>query len=189
MNRIEIVEGDITVMAVDAIVNAANEALLVGGGVDGAIHRAAGPELFDACRRVPEIRPGVRCPTGEARITRGYKLPARYVIHTVGPVWRGGGRGEADLLASCYRSSLRLAVENGVRSIAFPAIGTGIYGYPLDEACGIAIGTTAEFLLNDRSLEHVLFVAFSEPVASALWATRRRLNDPSPRNDVQATTP
>jgi O-acetyl-ADP-ribose deacetylase (regulator of RNase III) len=189
MTRIEIVEGDITVLEVDAIVNAANERLLGGGGVDGAIHRAAGPKLLEACRRIPEVRPGIRCPTGKARITRGYGLPARFVIHTVGPVWRGGGQGEADLLASCYRSSLRLAVENGVRSIAFPAIGTGIYQYPLDEACGIAIGTTSEFLLNDRSLECVLFVAFSKPVASALRAARDRLNDPAPRNDVRGTTP
>ncbi len=189
MNRIEVVEGDITVLEVDAIVNAANERLLGGGGVDGAIHRAAGPKLLEACRRVPEVRPGVRCPTGEARITDGYELPARFVIHTVGPIWRGGGQREAELLASCYRSSLRLAVENGVRSIAFPAIGTGIYGYPLDEACGIAIGTTAELLRTDRWLERVLFVAFSEPVASALWAARHRLNDPAPRNDVRGTTP
>ena len=188
MNRIEIVEGDITVLEVDAIVNAANRRLLGGGGVDGAIHRAAGPELLEACRRIPEVRPGVRCPTGEARITDGCELPARFIIHTVGPVWRGGGHGEAKLLASCYWSSLRLAVENGVRSIAFPAIGTGIYGYPLDEACGIAIGTTAEFLRADRSLERVLFVAFSEPVASALRAARRRLNDSAPRDDVRGTT-
>jgi len=189
MNRIEIVEGNITVLEVVAIVNAANERLRGGGGVDGAIHRAAGPKLLEACRRIPEVRPGVRCPTGEARMTDGHRLPARFVIHTVGPVWRGGGHGEAKLLASCYRSSLRLAVENGVRSIAFPAIGTGIYGYPLVEACGIAIGTAAEFLRTDRCLERVLFVAFSEPVASALRAARDRLNDPAPRNDVRGTTP
>jgi len=189
MTRIEIVEGDITVLAVDAIVNAANERLLGGGGVDGAIHRAAGPKLLDACRRIPEVRPGVRCPTGEARMTGGHQLPARFVIHTVGPVWRGGGHGEAKLLASCYRSSLRHAVENGVRSIAFPAIGTGIYGYPLEEACGIAVEATAEFLRTDRSLDRVLFVAFSEAVASALRAARDRLNDPAPRSDVRGTTP
>jgi len=189
MNRIEIVEGDITALEVDAIVNAANERLLGGGGVDGAIHRAAGPKLLEACRRIPEVRPGVRCPTGEARMTDGHRLPARFVIHTVGPVWRGGGRGEAKLLASCYRSSLRLAVENGVRSIAFPAISTGVYGYPLDEACGIAIETTGEFLRTARSLERVLFVAFSEAVSSALRAARHRLNDPAPRDDVRRTTP
>lgn len=180
MNRIEIVRGDITKLEVDAIVNAANERLLGGGGVDGAIHRAAGPALLKACRRIPEVRPGIRCPTGEARITDGHRLPARFVVHTVGPVWRGGNQREAELLASCYRSSLRLAVENGVRSIAFPAISTGVYGYPLEEACSIAIGTTAAFLRTDRWLERVLFVAFSEPVASALWAARDRLNDPPP---------
>ncbi len=180
MTRIEIVRGDITELEVDAIVNAANERLLGGGGVDGAIHRAAGPRLLEACRRIPEVRSGIRCPAGEARITDGYELPARFVVHTVGPVWRGGNQREAELLASCYRSSLRLAVGNGVRSIAFPAISCGAYGYPLDEACSIAIGTTAAFLRSDPTLERVLFVAFSEPVASALWAARHRLNDPPP---------
>jgi O-acetyl-ADP-ribose deacetylase (regulator of RNase III) len=173
MNRIEIVHGDITALAVDAIVNAANERLLGGGGVDGAIHRAAGPALLEECRRIAPVRPGVRCPTGEARITAGYGLPARFVIHTAGPVWRGGTRGEAELLASCYRSSLRLACECGARSIAFPAIGTGTYGYPLDEACAIALGTTAQFLRNDRTFERMLFVGLSARVVVALESAYR----------------
>ena len=135
---IEVLETDITTLAVDAIVNAANETLLGGGGVDGAIHRAAGPELLDACRALPQVRPGVRCPTGEARITGGYRLPAHHVIHTVGPVWRGGASGEAELLASCYRQSLRLAMEHDIASIAFPAIRCGVYGYPPALAAGVA---------------------------------------------------
>ncbi|GAF94736.1 unnamed protein product [marine sediment metagenome] len=174
MNRIEILRGDITRVEVDAIVNAANERLLGGGGVDGAIHRAAGSGLLEECLGILEVRPGVRCPTGEARITAGYDLPARFVVHTVGPVWRGGDRGEPELLASCYRSSLRLAVENNIRSIAFPAISCGVYGYPLDEACTIALATTGEFLRTNRTLERVLFVGFSEDVAEALRMVCRR---------------
>lgn len=135
----KIVEGDITELGVDAIVNAANETLLGGGGVDGAIHRAAGPGLVAACRALAQVRPNVRCPTGQARITSGFDLPARFVIHTVGPVWRDGTRNEAELLASCYRQSLRLALENGVRHIAFPAISCGMYGYPLTRAAAIAV--------------------------------------------------
>jgi O-acetyl-ADP-ribose deacetylase (regulator of RNase III) len=173
MSRIEIVRGDITTLEVDAIVNAANERLLGGGGVDGAIHRAAGPGLLEECRRIPEARPGVRCPTGEARITGGHDLPARFVIHTVGPAWRRGNRGEPALLASCYCSSLRLAVENDIRSIAFPAISTGIYGYPLGEACEIALSTTAAFLQEDRTLDRVLFVGLSEDVVAALQSAYR----------------
>ena len=138
--RIEVVEGDITTLAVDAIVNAANESLLGGGGVDGAIHHAAGPGLLDECRALPEVRPGVRCPTGEARITGGHRLPARWVIHTVGPVWRGGDRGEPALLAACYANALRIASDRRLASVAFPAISCGVFGYPRAPAAMVAIG-------------------------------------------------
>ncbi len=138
---IEAVEGDITKLALDAIVNAANSSLLGGGGVDGAIHRAAGPALLDACRALPQVRHGVRCPTGEARITLGFALPARHVIHTVGPIWHGGVQGEAESLAACYRNSLALAAAHGLVEIAFPAISCGVYGYPPDEAVAIAVAT------------------------------------------------
>ena len=151
--RIEVVEGDITKLDVDAIVNAANSSLLGGGGVDGAIHRAAGPELLAECRLVGG------CPTGEARITKGYKLPARYVIHTVGPVWRGDG-DEDRLLANCYRNSLALAVANGVRTIAFPAISTGIYGFPIKRAARIAVHEVRDFLSRDTTVEKVYLVCF-----------------------------
>ena len=136
---IKTILGDITTLAVDAIVNAANQRMLGGGGVDGAIHRAAGPELYEACLKVPEVRPGVRCPTGEARITSGFRLPAKFVIHTVGPVYRDGRHGEPELLAACYRNSLALAAENACRSIAFPCISTGVYGYPIEDAARIAV--------------------------------------------------
>lgn len=135
----EVIEADITTLAVDAIANAANESLLGGGGVDGAIHRVAGPRLLAACRALPETRPGVRCPTGEARITPGFHLPARWVIHTVGPVWRGGGHDEQGLLAACYANSLALAREHGVASIAFPAVSAGVYGYPAAAAAAVAV--------------------------------------------------
>lgn len=157
---IEVVRGDITRLGVDAIVNAANERMLGGGGVDGAIHRAAGPELLAACRAVPEVAPGVRCPTGEARITPGFALPARFVIHTVGPIWRGGDAGEPVLLASAYRSSLALAAEHGAASVAFPAISTGVYGYPADEAARIAVRTVTEWLASHGAPRRVLLVAF-----------------------------
>jgi len=143
---IKVIQGDITTLAVDAIVNAANQMMLGGGGVDGAIHRAAGPELYKACLKVPEVRPGVRCPTGEARITPGFKLPAKYVIHTVGPVYRDGQHGEPEKLAACYRNSLALAAENGCKSIAFPCISTGIYGYPKEAAAQIAVREVEAFL-------------------------------------------
>ena len=155
-----IVQGDITKIEVDAIVNAANQVMLGGGGVDGAIHRAAGKELFDACLKVPEVRPGVRCPTGETRITPGFKLSAKFVIHTVGPVYRDGRDGEPEKLADCYRNSLALAAENGCRSVAFPCISTGVYGYPIEDAAKIAIRETQEFLKTHGDIE-VVFCCFS----------------------------
>lgn len=162
---VELVRGDITKLAVDAIVNAANTSLLGGGGVDGAIHRAAGPELVEECRKIGG------CPTGEARITRGYRLPAKLVIHTVGPVWRGGDRGERELLASCYRNSLRLAEENGVRTIAFPAISCGIYGYPVDQAADVAVAECTK--VADR-FERILLVCFGDDTANAVEHSLRR---------------
>lgn len=152
--KIAVVQGDITREQVDAIVNAANRSLLGGGGVDGAIHRAAGPELLEECRRLGG------CPTGQAKITRGYRLPAKWVIHTVGPVWRGGAHGEDQLLASCYRSSLDLAVEKGVRRIAFPAISTGAYRFPLERATRIAVREVLRFLSEHPGIEEVRFVCF-----------------------------
>lgn len=154
-SRIELQQGDITKLAVDAIVNAANARLAGGEGVDGAIHRAAGWEdLQAACRQLGG------CHTGDATITPGFALPARHIIHTVGPVWSGGGRGEPELLASCYRRSLEVAVENGCQTVAFPAISTGVYGYPFEAATDIALRTTAEFLRGQPSIERVIFVFF-----------------------------
>jgi len=163
---VEVVAADITTLHVEAIVNAANEQMLGGGGVDGAIHRAAGPELLEACRRVPEVRPGVRCPTGQSRITPGFRLPARFVIHTAGPIWRGGSRGEADLLASCYRSALALADEHRLPSLAFPAISCGAYGYPLQEAADIAIREIRRFASSSPT--RILLVAFGDRMLSVL---------------------
>lgn len=147
---IRIAQADITTLSVDAIVNAANQRMLGGGGVDGAIHRAAGPELYEACLKVPEVRPGVRCSTGEARITPGFRLPAKFVIHTVGPVYRDGLHGEPELLAACYRNSLALAAENGCKSVAFPCISTGVYGYPIEDAAKIAVREVEGFLTQRR---------------------------------------
>jgi len=153
--KIHAVRGDITRLAVDAVVNAANSSLLGGGGVDGAIHYAAGPSLLAEFRQLGE------CPTGEARITAGFNLPSPWIIHTVGPVWKGGDRGEATLLASCYIHSLRLAVERGFRSIAFPAISTGAYAYPLKAAASIAIATVQEMTRQNTTLEEVIFCCYS----------------------------
>ncbi len=161
IDRISVVEGDITRMDVDAIVNAANESLLGGGGVDGAIHRAAGPKLLEECRTL------AGCPTGEARISRGYDLRARHVIHTVGPVWHGGNRQEDALLAACYRRSLGLAVQHNLKSLAFPAISTGIYRFPVIRAARIAVATTVEFLAEDHTLDIVIFCCFSAESAQA----------------------
>jgi O-acetyl-ADP-ribose deacetylase (regulator of RNase III) len=153
-DRIGIVEGDITKMEVDAIVNAANTTLLGGGGVDGAIHRSAGPDLLQETRKIGG------CPTGEARVTKGYRLPAKWVIHTVGPIWTGGNKNEDTLLASCYRNSLRTAVEIGAATVAFPSISTGAYRFPLERAVRIALGETSSFLEADQSLQKVTFVCF-----------------------------
>ena len=165
--RIELVKGDITKLDVDAVVNAANSSLLGGGGVDGAIHHAAGPELLAFCRGLGG------CPTGEARITPGFGLKARHVIHTVGPVWHGGASGEAELLASCYRESLRLAAEHGVRTIAFPAVSCGAYAYPIREATAIAVREVRAFLESDRSIDRVIFVAFGGEVYDAFRRSLR----------------
>ncbi len=168
MERIRVQIGDITRIAVDAVVNAANERMLGGGGVDGAIHRAAGPELLATCRAMPEVLPGVRCPTGQARLTPGFELPARFVVHTVGPVWRGGNSGEAELLASCYKNSLALAAGQGARTIAFPAISCGVYGFPAREAARIAVREITSFLREESAFELVVLVAFQPELASIL---------------------
>lgn len=152
---LKVIQADITTLTVDAIVNAANTSLLGGGGVDGAIHRAAGPALLEECRLL------AGCKTGEAKITKGYNLPAKFVIHTAGPVWQGGGKGESELLASCYKNSLELAEKNGVTSMALPSISTGIYGYPIESAAAIAVNTVNAYLKQGSSLKEIIFCCFS----------------------------
>ncbi len=164
------VECDITRLQVDAIVNAANPSLLGGGGVDGAIHRAAGPGLLAECRAIAEVGPGIRCPTGEARMTAGHGLPARWVVHTVGPVWRGGGRGEAALLASCYTRSLALAQTHGIASIAFPAISCGAYGYPPGEAVRLAVASVIGWQERNATALEVVFACFDAAMADRYHA-------------------
>lgn len=168
MTKIEIIRADITKLEVDAIVNAANSTLLGGGGVDGAIHRAAGSELLAECMTLGG------CPTGDAKLTGGYSLPARYVIHTVGPIWHGGSEGEAGLLASCYRRSLTIAAQHRIASIAFPAISCGAYGYPISQAAAIAMGTTLDFVNQSSIIKRVLFACASDAVMSALQAAYDR---------------
>lgn len=167
---LKVIQGDITQLKVDAIVNAANASLLGGGGIDGAIHHAAGPQLLEECKTLGG------CSTGQAKLTKGYDLPADYIIHAVGPVWRGGSKGEPQLLASCYENSLKLALENGIKTIAFPAISCGIYGYPLSQAVNIAVKETANFLELHAEIETVYFVCFDEPVFDAYQQAIRILH-------------
>ena len=168
IGRLHVVVDDITTLAVDAIVNAANQRLLGGGGVDGAIHRAAGTSLVEACRRIPEVRPGVRCPMGEARITPGFDLPARWVIHTVGPVWNGGCDGEPELLIACYDSCLRLAAEQrDITSIAFPAISTGAFGFPPGRAAELAVKTVTDWVASNTTPHRIIFCCFDDGAAEA----------------------
>jgi O-acetyl-ADP-ribose deacetylase (regulator of RNase III) len=168
ISAIDIVRGDITKLDVDAIVNAANTTLLGGGGVDGAIHRAAGPQLLEECRGLCGCRPG------EAKMTRGYNLPARFVIHTVGPVWSGGNRGEPEVLANCYRNSLRVAANNKIKSIAFPAISCGAYGYPIEQAAKIAFNTTRDFLAANDRIDKVIFVLATDEIVHAYQRQQSR---------------
>lgn len=166
-DRLDVVVADLTTLRVDALVNAANEALLGGGGVDGAIHRAAGPRLLEACRALPELRPGVRCPTGDARLTPGFDLHARFVVHAVGPVWSGGDAEEPRLLQGCYVAAVRLAEAAGARTLAFPSISTGAYGYPADQAARVAVRATTQALASHPGVARVTFCCFSEASAAA----------------------
>lgn len=168
--KMNVIRGDITALDVDAIVNAANTTLLGGGGVDGAIHRAAGPELLAECLTLGG------CHAGEAKLTRGYNLPARFIIHAVGPIWRGGDRGEAEVLANCYRNSLQLALDNGIKTIAFPAISCGAYRYPISEAAQIAVETTLGFLRKNNDIENVIFVVASDEIFSAYQHLLKKAN-------------
>jgi O-acetyl-ADP-ribose deacetylase (regulator of RNase III) len=169
IKRIEIVEGNIINQRTDAIVNAANESLLGGGGVDGAIHRAAGPQLLEECKKLNG------CPTGQAKITRGYNLPAKFVIHAVGPIWRNGKNNEDELLAGCYRSSLALAVENKIESIAFPSISTGVYRFPMEQAAKIALTETKNFVAKNESIKRVVFVCFGHDAYALYLQTGREV--------------
>jgi len=178
MGALSVHVGDITRVTVDVIVNAANERMLGGGGVDGAIHRAAGPELLAACRQAPELSPGVRCPTGEARSTPAFRLPARFVVHTVGPVWRGGDASEPELLASCYRSSLILAASLGAVSVAFPAISCGVYGYPPRLAAQVAVSEVRASLSVRSSVKRVVLVAFEAELGDILREAMRAEQKP-----------
>jgi O-acetyl-ADP-ribose deacetylase len=173
-----IVHGDITRIGADAVVNAANEWMLGGGGVDGAIHAAAGPELLEACRAIPEVRPGIRCPIGEARITPGFRLPSKHIIHTVGPRWRGGTHQEPELLASCYKACLALAREYQLNSVAFPAISTGAFAYPLLPACRIAVSECVAFLASETSVSEVILVGFGKEDVVALRKALAELHSP-----------
>ncbi len=168
--KLKAIKGDITQLKVDAIVNAANTSLLGGGGVDGAIHHAAGPELLEECKALGG------CPTGQAKVTKGYRLPVKYIIHTVGPVWRGGTKGEQKLLAACYNSSLKLALQHGVKTIAFPAISCGIYGYPLSQAVTVAVKEAANFLALHTEIENIYFVCFDEAMLEAYQHVISALN-------------
>ncbi|MDZ4873928.1 MAG: O-acetyl-ADP-ribose deacetylase [Chroococcidiopsis cubana SAG 39.79] len=173
VERISVIQGDITQLQVDAIVNAANNSLLGGGGVDGAIHRAAGSQLLAECRQLKG------CATGAAKITQGYNLPAKWVIHTVGPVWEGGDRGEDELLASCYRSSLTLAVQHGIKTIAFPAISTGVYRFPVDRAAQIAVSEVQAFLSTNDSISQVILVCFSQSTCDRFLKALQQVGETS----------